>query len=261
MRSDNALISGLIYYRDLVRELVLRDIRVRYKRSLLGFAWTLANPLLYLVVFYFVFKLALEINIPRFGVFSFTGIIVWNWFQSSLAQSGAAITGNRELVRSPGFPSGILPLVTVTSNLINLLVAIVVLAGYQFFLGTGFNSQIVFLPLLVGLQFLLILSLAYIIAGINVVFRDVGHLVVVVLQLMFFMTPIFYDASMIPDQYQALYRLNPMVHFVKAYRSVLLGMSEVDWWAIGIIGVISVVLLIFGRALFMRHSSRFAEEI
>lgn len=253
--------SGLIYYRDLIRELVLRDIRVRYKRSVLGFAWTLANPLLYLVVFYFVFKMALEINIPRFGVFAFTGIIVWNWFQSSLAQSGSAIVGNRELVRSPGFPPDILPLVTVTSNLVNLLVAIVVLTGYQLTLGSGIHSQILFLPLLVGLQFVLILSLAYVVAGINVVFRDLGHLVVVLLQLMFFMTPIFYDASMIPDNYQALYRLNPMVHFVEAYRSVLLGQSGINWWAIGTIGIISLVLLMFGRSLFIRHSHRFAEEI
>ena len=75
--------TRIIFYRDLIRELVMRDIKIRYKRSALGFAWTLANPLLYLVVFYFVFKLALDINIPRFGVFAFTGIIAWGWFQSS----------------------------------------------------------------------------------------------------------------------------------------------------------------------------------
>ena len=253
--------AGLIYYRDLMRELVLRDIRVRYKRSVLGFAWTLANPLLYLVVFYFVFKMALEINIPRFGVFAFTGILVWNWFQSSLAQSGGVIVGNRELVRSPGFPTDILPLVTVTSNLVNLLVAMVVLIGYQLVLGSGIDSKILLLPLLVGLQFTLMLGLAYVIAGVNVVFRDVGHLVVVLLQLMFFLTPIFYDASMIPDKYQTLYRLNPMVHFVEAYRSVFLGQPGISWWAMGIIGVISLALLMFGRAFFIRHSHRFAEEI
>jgi len=253
--------SGVIYYRDLMHELVLRDIRVRYKRSVLGFAWTLANPLLYLVVFYFVFKMALEINIPRFGVFAFTGILVWSWFQSSLAQSGGVIVGNRELVRSPGFPTDILPLVTVTSNLVNLLVAMVVLIGYQLVLGSGIDSKILFLPLLIGLQFAFMLGLAYFIAGVNVVFRDVGHLVVVLLQLMFFLTPIFYDASMIPDKYQALYRLNPMVHFVEAYRSVLLGQSGINWWAMGAIGMTSLVLLMFGRAFFIRHSHRFAEEI
>jgi lipopolysaccharide transport system permease protein len=253
--------SRFIYYRDLIRELVLRDIKVRYKRSALGFAWTLANPLLYLVVFYFVFKLALEINIPRFGVFAFTGILVWGWFQSSLAQSAGAIVSNRELVRSPGFPTIVLPIVIVTTNLVNLLVALFVLLLYQMIVGDGMSLRIWLLPLLIVLQYILTLSLAYVIAASNVAFRDVGHLVTVLLQLMFFLTPIFYDASMIPDQYQALYRLNPMVHLLEAYRSVLLGAAEANWWAIGVIGVFSILLLIVGRTLFLRLSYRFAEEL
>lgn len=244
-----------------MHELVLRDIRIRYKRSLLGFAWTLANPLLYLVVFYFVFKVALQVNVNRFGVFAFTGMIVWNWFQVSLAQSGTAIVGNRELVRSPGFPTDILPLVTVTSNLINLLVALVVLIGYELFAGTGIHGDILYLPVLLALQFMLILCLSYIVAGMNVVFRDVGHLVVVLLQLLFFLTPIFYEAKMIPERYRFFYELNPMVHFVKAYRSVLLGLPGIDWSALAVIGALSLVLLVYGRRLFIRHSHRFAEEI
>lgn len=253
--------SHLIHYRDLIRELVLRDIKIRYKRSVLGFAWTLANPLLYLVVFYFVFKLALEIDIPRFGVFAFTGIIVWTWFQSSLGQSAGAIVGSRELVRSPGFSPVILPVVIVTSNLVNFFVALAVLLIYQLILGTGIGLQVWYLPLLIALQFILTLSLAYVIAALNVVYRDVGHLVTVLLQLMFFMTPIFYDASMIPESFQPLYRLNPMVHFVEAYRSVLLNNGGLNWWAITIIAGVSILLLFIGRALFVKLSYHFAEEI
>lgn len=253
--------SRLIYYRDLIRELVLRDIKVRYKRSALGFAWTLANPLLYLVVFYFVFKLALEINIPRFGAFAFTGILVFSWFQSSMAQSAGAIVHNRELIRSPGFSPAVLPIVTVTSNLVHFLVAVFVLLVYQLILGSGIGFQIFYLPLLIALQFIFTLSLAYVIAASNVVFRDVGHLVTVLLQLLFFMTPIFYDASMIPDKYQALYRLNPMVHFVEAYRSILLGVNGINWWAITAIGAFSILLLYVGRHFFLRLSYRFVEEL
>lgn len=253
--------SRLIYYRDLIRELVMRDIRVRYKRSALGFAWTLANPLLYLVVFYFVFRLALEINIPRFGAFAFTGILVWSWFQSSLAQCTSAIVGNRELIRSPGFSPVVLPIVIVTSNLVNFLVALLVLLIYQMVLGTGLGLQIWPLPVLIALQFILTLSLAYVIAALNVLFRDVGHLVPVLLQLMFFMTPIFYDASMIPEKFQTLYRLNPMVLFVESYRSILLENTGLDWWPVMIICGLSILLLLVGRKLFLRLSYRFAEEI
>lgn len=253
--------SRLIYYRDLIRELVMRDIKVRYKRSALGFVWTLANPLLYLVVFYFVFKLALEINIPKFGAFAFTGILVFSWFQSSLAQSAGAIVQNRELIRSPGFSPAVLPIVTVTSNLVNFLVAVIVLLVYQLIIGSGIGLQVLLLPFLIALQFIFTLSLAYVIAASNVVFRDVGHLVTVLLQLLFFMTPIFYDASMIPDKYQALYRLNPMVHFVEAYRSILLDGNEINWWVITVIGAFSILLLYVGRHLFLKLSYRFVEEI
>lgn len=253
--------SRLIYYRDLIRELVMRDIRIRYKRSALGFAWTLANPLLYLVVFYFVFKLALDIKIPRFGAFAFTGILAWGWFQSSLSQSAGAIVGNRELVRSPGFSPAVLPIVIVSSNLVQFLVALVVLLLYQLVIGTGIGLQVWPLPFLIALQFILTLSLAYVIAALNVVFRDVGHLVAVLLQLMFFMTPIFYDASMIPERFQAFYRLNPMVHFVESYRSILLNDTALNWWPIAIIICFSILLLFVGRALFVRLSYRFAEEI
>lgn len=239
----------------------MRDIRIRYKRSALGFAWTLANPLLYLVVFYFVFKLALDINIPRFGAFAFTGILAWGWFQSSLSQSAGAIVGNRELVRSPGFSPVVLPIVIVSSNLVQFLVALVVLLIYQLVIGTGIGLQVWPLPFLIALQFILTLSLAYVIAALNVVFRDVGHLVAVLLQLMFFMTPIFYDASMIPERFQAFYRLNPMVHFVESYRSILLNDTALSWWPIAIIICFSILLLFVGRALFVRLSYRFAEEI
>lgn len=253
--------SRFTYYRDLIRELVLRDIKVRYKRSVLGFAWTLANPLLYLGVFYFVFKLVLEINIPRFGVFAFTGIIAFSWFQLSLAQSAGVIVSNRELVRLPGFSSLILPVVTITSNLVNFLVALVVLLSFQLVLGGGIGMQIWFLPLLIVLQFFLTLSLAYMIAALNVLFRDVGHLIAVLLQLLFFMTPIFYDASMIPDKYQALYRLNPMVHLIESYRSVLLTGSSINWWPLAVIAAFSILFLFVGLRLFVRLSYRFAEEV
>ena len=109
-----------------------------------------------------------------------------------------------------------LPIVIVSSNLVQFSVALVVLLIYQLIVGTGIGVQVWPLPLLIALQFILTLGIAYLIAALNVIFRDVGHLVAVLLQLMFFMTPIFYDASMIPDRYQTIYRLNPMVHLLEA---------------------------------------------
>ena len=257
----NIQMRRFVYYRDLLRELVLRDIRVRYKRSILGFAWSLANPLLYLTVFYFVFQMALAINIPRFGVFAFTGILVWSWFQTSLSQSTGAIVGSRELVRTPGFPPAVLPVAIVTSNLIYFLVALSLLLVFLLFFGNGLSYWVMMLPVLVFLQFLMTLGLAYLIAALNVLFRDIGHLVSVLLQLMFFLTPIFYDASMIPDDYQSLYRLNPMVHIIESYRSVLLETRAISLWPLAIIAFCSSVMLFAGHRIFMRLSYRFVEEL
>ena len=117
----------LIYMRDLLRELVGRDMKLRYKRSVLGIAWTLLNPLTQLLVFLFVFNLLLPLNIPHYSSFLFAGILVWNWFQGSLNQSTGAIVDNRELLRRPGFSAAILPIVTVTSHLIHFLLALPVL--------------------------------------------------------------------------------------------------------------------------------------
>jgi lipopolysaccharide transport system permease protein len=254
-------IRGVVYYRDLLRELVVRDIRVRYKRSTLGFAWSLANPLLYLTVFYFVFQTALALNIPRFGVFAFTGILVWGWFQTSISESARAIIGSPELVRSPGFAPAILPVVAVTTGLIHFAIALAVLIVFLLAFGNGFGYSVLALPLLVVLQFVLTLSLAYLIAAMNVAFRDTGHLVAVLLQLMFFLTPIFYAASMVPERYQAIYRLNPMVHMVEAYRSVLLQTSPLQWQPLSVIAVVALPLLAIGHWVFMRLSYRFAEEL
>ena len=179
----------------------------------------------------------------------------------SLSQSAAAILANRELIRSPGFRPAILPIVTVTSNLVNFLVSLLVLLVYQVTLGGGVSAQFLLVVPLIVLQFILTLSLAYLIAASNVAFRDVGHLVAVTLQLMFFMTPIFYDASMVPAQYQTIYRLNPMVAIVEAYRAVVLGIGEVNWPHIVAILVIAVVLLVVGQKVFTRLSFRFAEEV
>ncbi len=253
-------LSRAVYYRDLLRELVSRDLKVRYKRSALGFAWTLANPLMYLTVFYFVFQMAMSINIPRFGPFAFTGILVWNWFQSSLSQAIGAIVHNRELVRTPGFQPAILPAVTIVSNLVHFLLGLVLFILFLVLTDAGPGFRILLLPLFIAIQFTLTLGLAYWLAAANVLFRDTAHLVSVILQLFFFLTPIFYQASMVPEEYRHIYNLNPMVHILDGYRSALLA-TEVSWSALAIIIGVALVLLLTGYRYFLKLSHAFAEEL
>jgi lipopolysaccharide transport system permease protein len=117
----------LIYLRDLVRELVARDMKVRYKGSALGIVWSLANPLMQLVVFHFIFRLVLQLNIPRYSSFAFSGMLAWSWFQASLLDASGSMLNNRELIKRPGFPVAILPVVAVTTHLIYFLLTLPIL--------------------------------------------------------------------------------------------------------------------------------------
>ena len=251
----------LPYLNDLLRELVSRELKLLYKRSLLGIAWTLINPLLQLAVFAFVFQLVLSIDIPQYASFVFTGLLVWTWFQNSLFQATGVIIANRPLIRQPGFPTAILPVVITTTGLIHFLLALPVLIIFLLIDGIELKPVIVFLPILQALQFALTVSIAYILAALNVTFRDTQHTLGVLLQLFFYLTPIFYQITNVPSGYQSLYFLNPMVHIVTAYRAVLIDGTQPDWLPLIVIGGCIAVLLPIGLQFFRRQSDRFVEEL
>ena len=249
------------YLRDLVRELVSRDMKVRYKRSVLGIVWSLVNPLAQLMVFYFVFGLLLPLHIPHYSSFLFTGVLVWSWFQSSLLSATGAIVENRELIKRPGFPVAILPTVSVTSHLVHFLLAVPVLLGCVLLDIGHITGAIVALPLMIALQFIFTLSLSYLVATFHVTFRDTQYLLGVMLQLLFFLTPVFYNLASIPEQYHSLLRLNPMVHLVEGYRAILIHGTLPDHTSLFVLAACSTMLLLIGSLVFTRASYRFVEEL
>ncbi|MBA4148681.1 MAG: ABC transporter permease [Verrucomicrobia bacterium] len=251
----------VIYIRDLLHALVLRDIKAQYKSSILGILWSLINPLMQLMVFSFLFRVVLPLGIDNYAAFAFSGMLAWSWFQLSMLQATSAITSHRELIRRPGFPAPILPAITVTTNLINMLMALPLLLLFIVFSGGELKSTALFLPLLMMLQFVFTLSLAYLTATANVLFRDIQHLMAVCLQLTFYFTPVFYSASRVPEKYKFLYELNPMVHLVTAYRDLLLFGQIPNLRTLSFLALASVVLLVFGYTFFMRMRDRFVEEL
>jgi lipopolysaccharide transport system permease protein len=263
MSSFSASLSRqqLTYLRDLLRELVVRDMKLRYKRSVLGIVWSLLNPLFQMLVFIFLSRRVLSLDIPNYPSFVFTGVLAWSWFQSAVITTTGAITGNRELVKRPGFPTAILPVVTVTMDLIHFLLALPVLLLFLVLGGGRLTGAILMLPLVILLQFLLVLGLGYLVATVQVTFRDTQHLLGVLLRLLFYLTPVFYDASMVPARYQTLYRLNPMFHLITAYRAILIQGNLPDLRALLALGVLVGVLLWLGHTVFTRASYRFVEEL
>lgn len=263
MRRLRGFIRGrhFLHLRDLVRELVARDIKLRYKRSVLGLAWSLLTPLLQLLVFYLLFQVILALPISRFSSFTLIGLLVWAWFQTSVSQSANAITANRELVRRPGFRPTVLPVVTVSTNFVHFLLALPILLIVLVIDGSRLGPSLLTLPLVVILQFALTLSLAYLVASANVVFADTQHLVGVILMLLFFLSPIFYDASLVPEDLQPLYRLNPLVRLLDAYRAVLMEGMLPDWQSLLGPCLLSIGLLFVGYRFFAGMSYRFVDEL
>jgi lipopolysaccharide transport system permease protein len=251
----------LIYRRDLLRELVVRDMKLRYKRTVLGVAWSLLNPLAQLAIFSFVFTKVVPLDMPNYPSFVFCGLLAWSWFQSSLSLATGAITDNRELIRRPGFSAAILPAVRVTSDLIHFLLELPILLLFLVLSGSQLSSALLALPLVIVLQFALTLGLAYLVAACHVTFRDTQYLLSVCLLLLFYLTPVFYDGSAVPAHYQPFYRLNPMVHLIEGYRAILLQEALPGHLSLLGLGALAGGLSWLGYSIFVRASHRFVEEL
>lgn len=245
----------------MLNMLVARDLKLRYKRSVIGIAWTLLNPLTELLVLLFIFKFVLPLNIPDYPSFLFTGILVYGWFQLSLVFAANAIVGNRDLVKLPGFRPVILPVATVVGNLLHFLLALPILMVFLVISGFRPSLTLLALPALIGAQFILTLSLAYLVAAFHVRFRDTQYLLRVILQLVFYLSGVFYAAQDVPARFQAMFRLNPMVYLIDAYRSVLMRNTFPSHFGLLVLTVLSILLLLVGLAVFKKASYRFVEEL
>lgn len=250
-----------LYVRDLLATLVARDIKLRYKRSVMGFAWSLLNPLAQLLVFGFVFTTVLPLDIPNYTVFLFSGLLPWTWFSGALYEAANAVVENRELIRRPGFPTAVLPVVTVMSHLVHFVLALPVLLLFLWATGIPFTWAILALPLVIALQFVFMLSLTYLLSAVHVTFRDTQYLLNIVLLLGFYLTPVFYDSAAIPQSFYLIYLLNPMYHFINAYRVILLQGLWPDFFSLVLVGSASSLLLLLGYRYFIHTSYQFVEEL
>jgi lipopolysaccharide transport system permease protein len=249
------------YLWDLLYELVSREVKVQYKRSSLGILWSLANPLFQFLVFGFLFSKVFAMSATRYSTYAFSGLLIWTWFQASLAQGTRAITGNRELIKRPGFPVAVLPVVSVVTPWVHFLWALPVLGLFLWRDAAPLSWSVLLLPGLMLLQFLLSLSLIYMLAAVNVVFRDAQHILGVILQVLLFATPVFYQAKAIPEKYRAIYLLNPLAHLIDAYRAVLVEGTLPNWSVLAVLTAAGLLILLGSFQVFMRISARFADEL
>lgn len=263
-------IVEIVQYRELIRNLVVRDLKVRYKNSVLGVLWSLLNPLLMTVVFTVVFTLMVPSDIEDFPVFFMCGFLPWSFFATSVMGATGSIVNNAHLIKKVYFPREILPLAQVLANLVNFLLALIVLFGMIFVFQVRLTTAVLMLPLIIFVQFMFIMGMALFLSTANVFYRDTQHIMEVLLQAWFFVTPIFYPITILPESAEILgftvniqlwaRRLNPMASLVASYRDVLYRGAPTGLDFFLRTAVQCLAIFVIGYLVFWRFSPVFGEE-
>jgi lipopolysaccharide transport system permease protein len=271
-------LQELWQYRALIRNMVARDLKARYKNSLLGYVWSLLNPLLMMCVFWVVFSLLLKNAIPMFPVFLIVALLPWNYAVTSVSSGMRAILDNSNIVKKVYFPREILPITVVLSNLVNYLFALpvmfLVMAGVQLLTihQLNFSWTFAFLPVILIIQTIFLIGMALLLSTTAVFFRDTTHIIDILIQLWLFLTPVFFalDNIVSPTAAKMVRWLNPMASIIDFYRDILYGQANPGTIPTpglpaldGVFRTLltALVVLALGAYVFHRTSGRFGEEI
>lgn len=253
--------KGLYEYRELLKTSIKKDIRGRYKNSILGVFWSFLNPLLQLAVYAIVFPLIMKSDIPNYTVFVCCGLIPWTFFSTSISRTSFVMVENGNIIKKVYFPREILPISIVTSELVNFFISTIIILAFVLAYGMGFTWYIVFYPLILIVQYVLLIGISLLVSSLTVYFRDLQHFIGILLQLLFYATPIVYGMDIIPVSFQWILKLNPMSYIIDGYRSIFYYQRMPDLVGLGIVFAISIVLCIVGYFIFNKLQKRFAEEL
>jgi len=255
------LFYTLFSHREILKNLVLRNLRVRYKGSILGFIWAFLNPLLMMLILYIVFTKIMKMRIPQYPLFLLSALLPWTFFASSLTDSAHSIIDNANLVKKVSFPRAILPISYVSSNFINLLFGFSIAVPVLIIFRIQYLKFIYFLPLILIIHFIFTAGLALFFSCGNVYFRDVGHILNIMLIFWFYLTPVFYPVEMIPPKFYHIYLLNPMALIITMYRNVLFEGKPPGLMCITVAIITAIITLTSGYLIFKRYEPSFAKEI
>lgn len=250
-------------YRELVYFLTWRDLKVRYKQTALGAGWAILQPVLSMVVFSIFFGGLL--NVPSEGVpypiFSYAALLPWGVFAKALNDTGRSLVSNRAMLTKIYFPRMVIPLASVFSSIADFLIAFVVMLVLMFYYQMAPTSNVWTLPLFLLLAVITALGVGLWLSAMNVLYRDIGYMIPYITQLWFYLTPIVYPASKVPEQWQFIYALNPMVGVVEGFRWALLGTTGAPNPLVFVSAFIALVIFITGMFYFRRMERTFADMV
>ena len=257
----------LLRHRSLIQSLVARELKARYRGSVLGFFWSFINPLLLLLVYWFVFSVVLPgirpIDIEPYALFMFCGLLPWTWFSSSVLEASNVLIAGGNLIKKVLFPAEVLPVVTVLANMVHFLLGLPIIAAALVYFAVPVRPlELLWLPVVVLVQLFFTLGLALIVASLTVHFRDLKDILGNLMTFWFFATPIIYPMSLAPPSGKVLLDLNPFTHLVISYQEILFYDGPFGHWKwLLALGGVSIVLFLLGYFLFDRLRDSVAEEV
>lgn len=254
--------SPFLHYKYLLSQLILREIKARYKQSVLSYGWIIFNPLVQLIVYSFVFSVVFKFptqGIP-YSVFLFIGLLPWIYLQTSLASSALVLVDNSNLLKKVNFPREVLPYSVICSKTIDLVLSLILLVPLFIFYQLSVSFNIFYVLPIFFIQVILMSGLALLISASNLFYRDIQYVTNLMLLMWMYLTPVVYPLSLVPANFLWIYKLNPMVGIIEGYRSAVFNASF-DWGTILSSAIISVFVFIIGFWMFKKSERVFADIV
>ena len=253
--------KSLYQYRELLKTSISKDIRGKYKNSVLGIIWSFLNPLLQIAVYAIVFPLIMKSSLPNYTVFLCCGLIPWNFFSAAISRTSFTMIENGNIIKKVYFPREILPISVTTSEAINFIISTIIILAFVLGYGMGISKFIIFYPIVLIIQYFLLIGISFVVSSVTVYFRDLQHFISIALQLLFYATPIVYAPDSIPVDFQWILQYNPMTYIINAYRDIFYYQQMPDFVSLGMVLVGSLIFCVIGYLIFNKLQRRFAEEI
>src|SRR5664279_5308216 len=251
------LVREIYRYRELIWALALKELKIRYKRSVLGFMWALLNPALLMLVLTLVFSTIMRFPIPHYAIFLLSVLLPWTFFSQSLSYAVESMVGNGELIKKVSVPKLVFPVAAVVANIINLLLSFIPLALLVLAMRHPFYATWLYLPVPMLALIIFTLGVTFLFAAANVYYRDVTHIVQVVLSAWFYFTPIIYGLDLIPMNRQWLFKLNPLLYVINGFRlAVYYGMLP-RWQSVATSFACAFAALFIGFGIFRKYQDEF----
>ena len=253
--------KNLYSYRELLKTSVKKEVRGKYKNSFLGVIWSFLNPLLQIAVYAIVFPLILRNNQENYVIFLCCGLIPWTFFATSINRSAFSFIENGNILKKVYFPREIIPISVVTSEAINFLISTIIIIGFVIFGGLGITKYVIFYPVVLIIQYFVVLAISIVLASICVYLRDLQHFVGVALQLLFYAAPVVYSPSTIPENFQWILKFNPMTYIINAYRDIFYNQTMIDIKPLLIVFILAIIGCVLGYMIFNKLQKGFAEQL